>query len=1002
MRYFGLTRWLQAAGILVLSLWVSAGIAVARTAVLVNPSAYIPAQCYTKTAGQDNAIHNTCYTCHTKGFRPDFTNDADFQLEYDFAASAEKNPWRNLFQDLRWRTSRMDDARVLEYIRASNYLDAQGAPLLAAVLQDPPAAWDEDGDGRWGGYIPDCRFEFDDEGFDRDPSGGYTGWRAYAYYPFPSTYWPTNGSSSDALIRLPEAFRNQNGRFDTVTYRTNLAILEALIKRRDVSIPETHEAAFGVDLDRDGRLGPATRIAFDWDPPEGRTMTYVGDALRLQQQGSVHLAAGLFPEGTEFLSTLRYLDISANGDLQPSSRVKEVRYLRKRKWLTYAEHETLAMNEIKEKNDFPDRLRLPIGGLESGLSNGKGWVAQGFIEDADGALRPQNLEETFYCTGCHGGIGATTDSTFSFARKLGAEAPAGGWYHWSRRWIEGLNEPKIEFHKAGIQYEYCFYLAYAAAGDEFRSNTDVRDRFLDARGHLRPEMAQKLHEDISTLLLPSPQRAMALNKAYKAIVEEQGFLKGRDAIVGTNANIHEEVQSKDRLTTVAETVLASAYPWNFPGPIHPGNGAAAVDRQSMKVVSGDGMAGPDGRRYSVNRGGEIDESTYSIQRDGFYFPFPPRHTLPTRIIVPIAAMQSCYACHRLTAPLPPRHPQVKNPVPLHKAAEKRAALTRLTQDPAIDIDGVWSPDGKLIAWVSNRTGNFQIWLMGRDGSQPRKLTEGPFIHGWPSWSPDGRRLACWGHDEKSGLSAIRVWDTGGRYVRALAESKESLDRPVWSPDGKYVAYAGQTNGNWDIWVAAAGGFERYRLTHDAQMETNPLWSPDGSVIAFKAAPNKEYNLTIENFILLQNGFETPGYRNWDGIKSIQMSDWSPDGKSIAYTAEMVTNASGEDRVSYLAVVNEISMTGSKTAGRPIKLSGGMTLGDRGPVFSPAGDRLCFWAWDKTYRATLWMVNADGSGLKPLTSAGSDMVPRWSPDGKHILFESGRSGNMDIWTIAVDQ
>ncbi|NTW36743.1 MAG: hypothetical protein HGB17_11540, partial [Syntrophobacteraceae bacterium] len=504
-------------------------------------------------------------------------NTPPFQLEYDFAAEALKNPWSNLFKDRGALIAGIEDPRILEYVRRSNYADPQGKPLLANALERPPTEWDTDGDGRWEGYIPDCRFEFDAEGFDRDPAGGYTGWRAYAFYPFPSTYWPTNGSMADAIIRLPDGFRTRNGQLDLTTYNTHLTILEAVIKRRDVSISETDEAAFGVDLDKDGKLGRATRIAFDWAPTEGSNMTYVGDALALQQEGTVHLAAGLFPEGTEFLSTLRYLDITAEGCVQMARRMKEVRHLRKRKWLTYAELETLAMNEIKEKNDFPDRLRLPMGDVERGLSNGKGWVAQGFIEGADGTLRPQTLEESFYCAGCHGGIGATTDSTFSFVRKLDASAPQGGWSHWSQHGIEGMNEPKVEFRKAGVQYEYCFYLSYSVAGDELRANTELQERFFDAKGNLRPEMAERVHEDISILLLPSADRAMALNKAYKAIVEEQSFLQGRDTLVAKAANVHDEVKPADLVTKVPDPVILAEHPRDLLGFRHPGTSMTASD-----------------------------------------------------------------------------------------------------------------------------------------------------------------------------------------------------------------------------------------------------------------------------------------------------------------------------------------------------------------------------------------------------------------------------------------
>lgn len=100
-------------------------------------------------------------------------------------------------------------------------------------------------------------------------------------------------------------------------------------------------------------------------------------------------------------------------------------------------------------------------------------------------------------------------------------------------------------------------------------------------------------------------------------------------------------------------------------------------------------------------------------------------------------------------------------------------------------------------------------------------------------------------------------------------------------------------------------------------------------------------------------------------------------------------------------VENISLTGSKTSGTPLVLTNGTTLGDRGPVFSPDGKRIAFWTWDISYRATLWIADTDGSALTRLTSKGADMYPAWRPDGKAILFESARGGNMDIWTITID-
>lgn len=170
---------------------------------------------------------------------------------------------------------------------------------------------------------------------------------------------------------------------------------------------------------------------------------------------------------------------------------------------------------------------------ERGVDNGQGWLFQGFIEDKDGALRPQSREETVFCAGCHGGIGATTDTIFSFPRKLGATQRARGWFHWSQRDLRGLPEPK----RSDGHFEYTLYLEQTGAGDELRENTEVLGRFFDGRNELRPAEVHLLHGDISRLLLPSAARALDLDRAYRAIVEQQAFAQGRDAVLAPSTHV---------------------------------------------------------------------------------------------------------------------------------------------------------------------------------------------------------------------------------------------------------------------------------------------------------------------------------------------------------------------------------------------------------------------------------------------------------------------------------
>ncbi|MGQ9831223.1 MAG: hypothetical protein ACUVQI_06345 [Thermochromatium sp.] len=499
--------------------------------MLKNETPHIVSQCYTKTVDDEGRVHNPCYACHTQSQAPNYLNDSDLQLTFSFPAPAEENPWKNLYKDRRAAIAAISDDEMRDYIRQSNYLDAEGRIIPAQRLAEPPENWDYDDNGRWDGYVPDAYFRFDDEGFDLDPEGRPTGWRAFGYYPFVGTFWPTNGSTDDVLIRLDEPFRrNSAGEFDRTVYKTNLAIVESLIRRRDIAIEPVDEAALGgVDLDRDGVIGTAEWVRYDWAPREGRLMWYVGQALEEQRAGRVHLAAGLYPEGTEFLHTVRYIDVDESGNNQLAARMKEVRHAKKHYWVTYAELDSRMAAETKEKHDFPDRVRVFRGNLEAGVSNDQGWVYSGLIEDAEGQLRPQSYEELAFCVGCHGGIGATTDSSFAFPRRFEADSFQRGWHHWSQKGLDGVPEP---LRRDG-EPEYAFYLRANGAGDEFRQNREVRERFFSADGALKPEMLERLREDISVLLYASPERAMQLNKAYRVIVREQSFIEGRDAMIET-------------------------------------------------------------------------------------------------------------------------------------------------------------------------------------------------------------------------------------------------------------------------------------------------------------------------------------------------------------------------------------------------------------------------------------------------------------------------------------
>ncbi|HWN67631.1 MAG TPA: hypothetical protein VNM90_08320 [Haliangium sp.] len=480
---------------------------------IANREAVIPPQCYTKTAG----VANPCWTCHTASTFPNDMSDWDLQEEYAFSDVGLTNHWSNLFLDLSADIAAISDQGILAYVRQDNY-----APLARAMatVRDYP------------GYVPDLDFaadpaqSFDDSGFARDGSG----WRAFRYKPFPGTFWPTNGSADDVFIRLSEIFRQAaDGSPSPAIYRVNLAIIEASlasapgVRDADVTWPTEplDEVAAGLDLDRDGALRPdATRIV-------GLPARFAGAA------GHLAVARGLYPEGTEFLHSVRYLDPDAPSMI--ATRMKELRYARKVKFLdTWA-----ILRSYAEELEHKARGFLPLfpGSPDIGLRNELGWQLQGFIEDAQGRLRLQTEEEHYYCMGCHSTIGVTADQTFAFPRKLPGRAG------WGYQDLAGIPDVPQAGHDAP---ETLTYFRRVGGGDEFRANDEILARFfpggaLDEAAVRRAAPGGDL--DLRALILPSRERALRLDKAYLALVRRQDFTRGRDAMLAPPANVHRVIEN---------------------------------------------------------------------------------------------------------------------------------------------------------------------------------------------------------------------------------------------------------------------------------------------------------------------------------------------------------------------------------------------------------------------------------------------------------------------------
>lgn len=164
------------------------------------------------------------------------------------------------------------------------------------------------------------------------------------------------------------------------------------------------------------------------------------------------------------------------------------------------------------------------------------------------------------------------------------------------------------------------------------------------------------------------------------------------------------------------------------------------------------------------------------------------------------------------------------------APTEEGELRQITDSPWRDKDPNYSPDGKWISFISDRSGREEIYVAAVDGTgEAQKITDQDTLKNSMSWSPNSKELAFTASDNK-----LRKYNFDSKQTTDLTSSNYgNISAPVWSPDGKWIAYSkSDETRNSDIYLLPSAGGEEHKVTFDSFSEVSPRFSADGKKLYF--------------------------------------------------------------------------------------------------------------------------------------------------------------------------
>ena len=305
--------------------------------------------------------------------------------------------------------------------------------------------------------------------------------------------------------------------------------------------------------------------------------------------------------------------------------------------------------------------------------------------------------------------------------------------------------------------------------------------------------------------------------------------------------------------------------------------------------------------------------------------------------------------------------------------------TRVVASTRRDDQPDYSPDALKVAFISNRSGDAEVWIAGADGSNPTQLTSQGSAPTAPRWSPDGQRIAF--AKRPGGNADVYVVDSQGGAPKRLTTHPANDASAYWSHDGRWIYFASNRTGRNEVWKIAADG-----SSPEVQLTRNGGWrsgeSPDGRMLYYQRFD-------------LPGTFRMPA----EGGEAEKVLDtptfamWHVAGNNLYWTSGQPAANEGLHRFGLATGKDSVIL----------KLPSGTDRGTRNFGVTPDGRWMVFVRTDQRSAISCWWITSDSSGTPPfhLSSSSSDPDSDIAPLQRCVWPESAPHlpGRRSSWTLS---